>query len=199
MLREFLEEREEGIVERWLDRVLAAYPADGGAMFKRRTDQFANPVGHSAREGTRALFRILRSGERPGPQADAFLREMLRIRAVQQMPPSTAVGFLFDLKDLVRAELEAAGHDRTEVDALARFDERVDGLALTAFDLYVDFREELAELRIREAQRHVSWIVDRLNADPDRASPPPPPTGAGGSTGSTSEEMEDTRVRGGSV
>jgi hypothetical protein len=180
MLRQVLEEREDVIVERWLDRVLAAYPADGSAVFKRRTDQFANPVGHASREGTRTLFRTLRT-ERPDEETVArSLGDLLRIRAVQQMPPSTAVGFVLELKGIVRDELE--GRDPSE--ELLAFEGRVDDLALRAFDLYTALREELAQLKVREARRHVSWIVDRLNAGADTEVP------------AELVAIEDTRVRG---
>ena len=184
MLRQVLEEREDAIVEQWLDRVLAAYPADGGAVYKRRTDQFANPVGHAAREGTRTLFRTLQS-DVPEPEGlEEALGDLLRIRAVQQMPASTAVGFVLDLKAVVREQVKAAGKADLDRPGLRAFEDRVDRLALRAFDLYVAFREELSRLKVREAQRHVSWIVDRLNA------------GAQGDEAVELVDILDTRVRG---
>lgn len=163
MLREILEEREDAIVEQWLDCVLAAYPADGGAVFKRRTDRFANPVGSTARAGTRALFRGLRSGGSDLKELAAHLEGTLRIRAVQSMPASTAVGFILDLKRVVRAELKRHGMLGADPTELRAFEDRVDRLALIGFDVYTHCREEIAQLKIREAQRKVSWIVDRLN------------------------------------
>lgn len=201
MLRHILEEREDAIVERWLDRVLAAYPAEGGVILKRRTDRFANPIGHSARMGTRALFRALvQDDPDPAVVADA-LEDMLRIRAVQQMPPSSATGFVLELKAIVRDELDAARRPVGDPGALRAFEDRVDRLALAAFDLYVSFREELARLKVGEARRHVSWIVDRLNGeasarDADEAGKA---GGAGAPDLQVSEpiQIRDTRVRGG--
>ncbi len=166
-LRRTLEERQDTIVRRWLDEVLAAYPADGGAFFKRGPDRFTNPVGHSAREGTRLLFSAFLAGgdEAAGGDAETvsgILRNMLRIRAVQEMPPSTAVGFVLALKAVVRRELDAAETSALGPD-LEELDRRIDRLALTAFDIYVEHREELAAIRVREVRRKVSWIVDRLN------------------------------------
>jgi hypothetical protein len=166
-LHAVLQDRKEAIVGRWSDDVLAAYPADGGAFFKRQKDRFANPVGHTVREGTRALFDAL--VEEGG---EAVLRtpleDMLKVRAVQQFPASTAVGFVLRLKGAVRAEL---GEERRRQLAaeLDRFEERVDRLALIAFDVFVECREQLARVRIDELQRKVSWIVGQLNkrsADP---------------------------------
>lgn len=161
MLRQILEDREDVIVGRWLDRVLAAYPAEGAAAFKRGRDPFGNPVGHTTREAIRALYGALTADE-PTPEALTALSDLLRVRAVQQMPASVAVGFILELKAVVRAELSAWWS--SELDAgLRELEDRIDRLALDAFDIYVGFRDELAHLKVREARRHVAWIVERLN------------------------------------
>lgn len=167
-LRHRLEGRKDSIVEHWLDAALSAYPSDGGAFFKDRSDPFANPVGHSLREGTRRLFDALVEGA-SGPELDGHLRQMLRIRAVQEMAASAAVGFVLDLKQAVRAELDAS-EDPGLAPELASLDDRIDRLALAAFDIYVECRDELARIRIREVQRKVAWIVDRLNRDAEQAA-----------------------------
>jgi len=169
-LRTVLQERKDAIVGRWFDEVLAAYPADGGAFFKRQKDQFANPVGHTVREGTRALFDALVEGGEETVVRER-LEDMLKVRAVQQFPASTAVGFVLHLKGAVRAELGAARRAPELADELERFEARIDDLALVAFDVFVACREELARVRIREMQRKVSWIVGQLNkrgSDPAR-------------------------------
>ena len=197
MLRQLLEEREDTMVELWLDRVLAAYPAEGGALLRRPTDRFANPIGHSVRQGTRALFRSLAAGDPITPALAAPLSEMLRIRAVQQIAPSTAVGFVLELKSIVRARLAADGGTDVDPGELRAFEDRVDHLALVAFDVYVSLREELAQLRVSEMRRHVGWIVDRLNgvaASTDSASEPGQvPVQIQGSRARTHARMEDSR------
>jgi len=47
----------------------------------------------------------------------------------------------------------------------------IDALALAAFDIYVELREELARIRIREMQRKVSWILERLNRSVEPTEP----------------------------
>lgn len=202
MLRQILEEREDAIVERWLDRVLAAYPAEGGAILKRPTDRFANPIGHSARQGTRNLFRALVRDDPDRAQVVAVLGDMLRIRAVQQMPPSTAIGFILDLKGLVRTELESRRATAVDGGEIRAFEDRVDRLALAAFDLYVSLREELARLKVGEARRHVSWIVNRLNGEAvegrgDTGVASAPGVGASDPIQIDPIQIKDTRVRGG--
>ena len=40
---------------------------------------------------------------------------------------------------------------------------QIDEIALTAFDVYVECREQLFEVRAAEMKRSVSWVVEKLN------------------------------------
>ena len=62
----------------------------------------------------------------------------------------------------IRAELADDLGDRRLAHEMLAVDERIDGMALAAVDLYVECREKVAELRINEVKRRVSWVVDRL-------------------------------------
>ncbi len=161
-LGELLRDKRDMIVQRWLDDGLATYPEDSVSAFKRQKDPFANPIGHSLRLGTRAIFDALLHGA----DSDAIqhhLNEIVKIRAVQQMTASEAIRFVFSLKQAVRAELGHAARDPQIVGELEAFDCEVDRVALVAFDTYVQCREQVSELRISEVKRQVSWIIDRVN------------------------------------
>jgi len=160
-LRELLRDREDAIVGRWLDGALAAYPDEGAKAFARERNRFANPVGHSLRVGLHAVYTALVAGTNDAAIRDA-LDDILRIRAVQQMPAGTAVGFLFHLKELIRTELAGAGGDRfrTELETL---DRNIDHAALVAFEVYVAHRERLFELRMNEVKRTIPWMVGRVS------------------------------------
>ena len=160
-LRERLRGRENAIVERWFQDALAVY-AGGAPAFARERDPFANPVGHSLRSGTQAIFAaLLEDGD--GTDVRRSLDEILRIRAVQQLPAAEAVGFLFRLKELVRAELGPAAHERSVADALAALERRIDHTVLAAFELYVAYRERVCELRINEVKRSIPWMAGRVD------------------------------------
>lgn len=168
---ELLHEKKDAIVQRWLEDALATYPKDSSALLRRQKDPFANPVGHSLRVGTRGIFEALLDGG-DGEAVRRHLQEIIRIRAVQQLSASQAVGFVFRLKEAVRKELAGAGTDGRFSTELAEFDRRVDRVALAAFDIFVQCREQVCELRVNEAKRRVSWIVDQLNKrgwDPEPA------------------------------
>jgi len=155
-LRERLQEHRDAIVERWCRDALAAYADTAATAFVRERDRFANPVGHSIRTGTCEIFDALVQGA-----DDAVIRgaldSILSIRAVQQLPVDQAIGFLFHLKDLIRAELNEDVDDRALVD----LERRIDRAALAAFETYVAYRELVCELRINEVKRSVPWAVTR--------------------------------------
>jgi len=160
-LRDLLREHEDAIVERWLQDTLAVYPCGAAAAFGRERDRFANPVGHSLRSGTRAIFDALLDdpeSERLGHALD----EILSIRAIQQLPVGQAVGFLFRLKDLIRESLNGSTGNRAVEVALVELERRIDCAALRAFETYVAYRELVCELRINELKRSVPWSAGRV-------------------------------------
>jgi hypothetical protein len=163
-LPNLLREREDAILERWLQDTLAVYPEGGARAFGRERDRFANPVGHSIREGTRAIFEALLDDGADDTIRPA-LDTILSIRAVQQLPPHDAVGFLFRLKDLIRTELADRTDEPPVAGALLALERRIDRAALTAFETYVGYRELVYELRINEVKRNVPWAARRARRE----------------------------------
>ncbi len=162
MLRDELKRRTDRILGRWVEDSLAAYPAEASAAWTRERDPFANPVGHSLRTGTQVLLEALLDGA----DAEATKRgldEIVRIRAVQQMSPSTAIGFVFRLKDAIRAELGEALDEPALRAELTELEGRIDAAALVAFDLFVEYRERVTTLRINELKKNIPWVVTRTN------------------------------------
>jgi hypothetical protein len=132
------------IVEKWIASALQSYPSASVPFLSAEGDPFRNPVGHTLRQSLTTLFEELRGDmetERLAPALDA----LIRIRAVQDLTASQAVGFVFLLKPILR---ELAPMD-------ASLNDRIDRLALMAFDKYMQCREELADIRVNEGQRRM--------------------------------------------
>lgn len=159
---DLLEERKDTIVERWVDAVLAAYPPESAALFQMQQDPFANPLGHSVREGTRGIFQTILDGM---DQEDlrTHLDKIVRIRAVQQFTPSQALSFVFSLRSIVREVIPEGEVDARLREGLTELDARIDEVALAAFELYAARREEVSQLRISEVKRQVAWVHDKMN------------------------------------
>ena len=157
-----MQKKKDAVVQRWLEDALATYHEDASALFGREKDPFANPVGHSLRVGMRGIFDDLLDGTQ-SEKTRQHLHEIIKIRAVQQFSASQAVRFVFRLKEVIRAELGNAARDPQLASELTELEGRIDRMALAAFDIFVQCREQVCELRVNEAKRRVSWIVDKLN------------------------------------
>ncbi len=178
--RELLTERRSAICARWLDAVLGEYGALTASRWRREKDPFANPVGHALGAGLPSIFdNAIAEGELPSDTLTA-LEAIVRIRSVQDMTPSRAVGFLYKLRDAIREELGAellAAHAA----GLAEVDAHIQQLTLVAFDTYVHLREQMFRLRQDELKRSVASLLRRWHGDeipePDseavQVSPPP--------------------------
>lgn len=166
-LGRLLQNRKDAIAERWFKDVLSIYSDDASAAYKRQKDPFANPVGVSLRTGTREIVEALCDGEvlcngMDPEQVRGRLGEIIKIRSVQQLSASQAVSFVFRLKEIVRRELGAAAGEPPLVSELQKLDAQIDQIALAAFDIYVQCREQVCELRINEVKRRVSWVMKKL-------------------------------------
>lgn len=160
-LRELLIDRRSALTERWLDAVLREYGEVTATRWRKEKDRFANPVGSALADGLPELLDTVAQGGRPSERALSALEGIVRIRSVQDLAPSRAVGFLYLLRGAVRgelsAELAAGGH----AGELAELDARIEQLALLAFDTYVALREERWHLLQEELRRSVASIVRR--------------------------------------
>jgi hypothetical protein len=134
------------VLERWFQAVLATYPEDTSRFLASGADPFANPVGHTVREGLGRLYDRL-VADVPVSELSSAIDGIVRIRAVQEFTPSAAVGFVYTLRGILREELADAALDPPGQAALER---GVDRLALVAFDVYMQCREKIFEIRVRE-------------------------------------------------
>lgn len=161
-LRQLLGERRAAIARRWIDAVLAEYGEPTATRWRREADPFANPVGTAIAEGLPELLDAVATGAPLGERALAALEGVVRIRAIQQLSPSRAVGFVCALRGALRAELAdvlAGGGHAAE---LREVEAGVERLALVAFDAYVAVREETFRLRQEELRRSVAVILRRF-------------------------------------
>ncbi len=155
-LAELAAEQRELIVRKWLARTLQSYPKHTVRFLLEDKDPFRNPVGRALREGFPLLLDEV-TGAFDSGRIQPVLDEIIHIHAVQDISASQAVGFIFDLKPILREQLDPR---TVNLDSL---DRRVDELALLAFDLFMRCREKTYEIRMREARRRV-YLIERAAA-----------------------------------
>jgi len=163
-LEKFLTQNKSSILKKWFNSILDTYPAETAKMLKREKNQFANPVGSTIYQGMDGLYQELIKGIDP-ETISPFLDKIIRIRAIQDFAPSRAIAFVFSLKDLVRREAEEvkSPQDTLSADDLSSFEARIDRLALIAFDIYMQCREQLYELRVNEVKNRSQRLLQRAN------------------------------------
>jgi len=136
--------------------IAESHPA-GNNLFKDK-DQFTNPVGCTILSEVESLYEELLRGNTCTEEVALSLDKLVRITAVQEFTPSQAIGFVFLLKKAVRDELGRKAHDKEMLEALLEFDQTIDKMGFTAFDMYASCRDKLMELRVNQVKN------DRDNA-----------------------------------
>ncbi len=159
MLEDEIAEHRDEILERWIEVVIEGYPEETAKFLRSKSDRFANPVGASLREGLAELLDGVFRGVEPDELSSALDR-VIRVRAVQEFEPSAAVGFVFDLKDLLREFSKDAGADAAG--ALAELEDRIERLGLHAFDVYMRCREQMWLIRAQEIRNQSLGILERM-------------------------------------
>ena len=79
------------------------------------------------------------------------LRNSIRTLS-QNFAPSEAVRFIFQLKSVVRSTLARTQQEPVSAEELISFESSIDDLALFAFDLYMQCRETIYDIKAKEAR-----------------------------------------------
>jgi len=151
VLGNILSKNQKAILKRWFDLILETYPADTAALMRKEKNQFINPVGSTISREIEVLFKKLCEGDQL-EKCKASLDSILKIRSIQDFSPSKAVGFMFLLKRAIGETLSDEIFREPTVNEWLKFQERIDGLALQAFDSYMDCRDKICEIRVNQAR-----------------------------------------------
>ncbi|MGW8221185.1 MAG: RsbRD N-terminal domain-containing protein [Syntrophobacteria bacterium] len=161
-LEKLLQQKKSVILERWFDSILETYPTDTRRFLHKKKNRFANPVAHEISRGIEEIFDNILKGAN-SEDVSPFLDKIIRIRAVQDLSPSQALGFIFDLKKLVREELAENMGESSISEELWELERKIDGLGLMSLDIYTTCREKLYELRVKEVKNRVGRLIERAN------------------------------------
>jgi hypothetical protein len=161
-LLDVLEGHRSAILERWRTKIFESYPPEAVRFFRSEKDAFRNPVGQSILRSTQVIYDGVALGRGASPVTEA-VESLVRVRAVQDLPASEAVGFVFTLKRAVREHLRELGAEAELWPQLASLDERLDALASAAFDLYGQCRESVYRIRVGELRRSAAVLRKQLD------------------------------------
>ena len=169
-----IEAHKKEIAESWLRGALEVYPRDTRNAYAAKKNRFTNPVGQTLEEGlNRVLDELVADAD--GETLSHCLAEIVRIRSVQDMRPSTALSFLFLLKNVISRVLKNDLRKPSVARELEWVEKRIDSMALFTFDLYSRCRERVYEVRVNDIKRNVSSLLKRssfFNSDSETDSNP---------------------------
>jgi hypothetical protein len=161
MLNDLLEKNKDAILERWFHLILGTYPPQTSAMLRQKKDRFTNPVGYTLCTETEALFKELMEGM-DSDRVSTSLNHLIKIRSVQDFSPSRAVGFVFLLKKAIQDVLGIRIDEKQILEEWLKFQSKIDKLALQAFDIYMDCREKICEVRVNRARAEREMALKML-------------------------------------
>lgn len=162
-LVDWISDSKKEIIREWIRYTMEAYPAESLAVLNRNKDQFANPLPHVISKNIELLFEELLK-EVKTERIKPILTEIVRIKAVQDFTPSQSLGFIFDLKKILKKICEGySGGEEKALKGLESFDRKIDMLARTAFDIYVDCREKLFEIKVNEIRNQTHMLIRRVS------------------------------------
>jgi hypothetical protein len=163
MLEDLLVKHRDRVLQQWSDFVMDSYHADSRTFLKTHLNKFANPVGASITEGLEGLYDGLARGD--DFSSEHFLQSLdrvVRVRAVQEFTPSQALGFVFLLKKAVRQTLAPDLRKQDISEELLTWESKIDRLALLSFDLYMQCRETIFEIRCNEVKNSTARVWERI-------------------------------------
>ena len=161
MIKELLANKRSSILNKWVQSIIDSYPPETSKFLRSQKDRFSNPVGFAISNTAENIFDEIINDNSDLEKIKLSLGDIIKIRAVQNFSPSSAVGFIFSLKKVVRDELEAGLSEKKNIDELLNLESVIDRVALIAFDLYMEAKEKVFKIRVNE-----------IKAGSFRAAPP---------------------------
>ncbi|RKY97478.1 MAG: hypothetical protein DRQ13_04635 [Ignavibacteriae bacterium] len=151
MLYELLVKNKSSIVSKWIKLILDSYSIESSKFFNMEKNQFSNPVGNIISTNAASIFDEI-IGNRDFERICMLLTDIIKMRAIQDFSPSEAVGIVFLLKKIIKEELSKEINQEKILDEITELEFVIDKTALIAFDLYMESREKVFQIRLNDAK-----------------------------------------------
>jgi hypothetical protein len=156
-IKSLLIERKYSILNKWFEIILDSYPVETAKFLRDKSKRFTNPVGSTIYQGIESLLDEIIDDKSDSSRLSLFLDNIIRIRAIQDFSASQAVAFIFSIKDIIRQEVDIAGSSNDPLPQrlladLTKLNAKIDSLALMSFDIYMQCREKIYDIKANEAR-----------------------------------------------
>ncbi len=170
-LKKLLEDKKSSIVKKWVQMTIDSYAPDAAMFFNNQMNDFLNPVGGTIRSSLESLYDTILF-KKDADRIKSILEPLIKIRAVQNFTASQAVVFIFFLKKIIREELKKE-LKKIDPKSLASIDSGIDAMALIGFDIYVQCREKIYDLKTNEERSKIYKAFARAGLIKDIAADEP--------------------------
>ncbi|MFP4167622.1 MAG: RsbRD N-terminal domain-containing protein [Desulfonatronovibrionaceae bacterium] len=161
-LNEHIQNKKTQILNLWLQRLCDAYPEEGGRFFRQKKSEFSNPVGHNFRVGLENILDELMQ-DKASEALTQYVDDIVRIRAVQGIPPSEAACFPLELMPIIRQVLKKELKEPQAREELFNFQEKLNDLTSLSLDLYVQCREYLWSKKASFMRDHTRKLLEKAD------------------------------------
>lgn len=145
-----LERHREAVTVRWRRLMAGSRSASSGDFIAGRINEFTNPAGAIINRAAAAMFDGLSTANSPCIEA---IDELMRLRAVQDLPAEEALHFLSLLEDECLKTLRAQGCEELSQEERAHITAKINEMTHQARGRYARCREKIDDLRSRERER----------------------------------------------
>jgi len=164
-LGNILTHKKASILEKWLNVLIETCPPDTSKYLKARGHKSENVIQSAISKGMEDIFDELLRDHEKGKRPE-FLDNMVRVLAVQNFPPSKALSFFFSLKKIIRDEVGSVIAEQRLSQDILSLESAIDSLALAAFDVFMECREKIHEIKVNEAKRANFRLLQMANLMP---------------------------------
>ena len=151
------EKNKEWILEKWLDRRLSMFSNQKRSLIKTQMNQFQNPIRHEIHGG---LKMILENFEEENEKFNEAVEQICRVMAIQEFPPSKAISFFYELKEIVHDKVKKTEHLLTS-EEFVKFNSDIEKMTFRAFDCYCKHREKIYQLKVDESKNKAYMLIKK--------------------------------------
>ncbi|MBF0567762.1 MAG: RsbRD N-terminal domain-containing protein [Nitrospirae bacterium] len=163
-LRDIMAKEKGNILDGWYNLILETYPPESRVFLKKKSDQFANPIGHTISASIEGILEgLLCNGAQE--QMAVMLSDIIRIMAIQDCSPSDTILLILLLKRTLRDTTRGYVKGDQLFSELLAFEDKIDRLTLLSFDIFMKCREDVFNLKVNELKRSTFMIAKRLKSE----------------------------------
>lgn len=157
-INNLLSKKRNNIIGKAFDLIISTYPEQSRIFLKGKNNRFSNPIGYHTNQTIQQIIDNIIADE----ELESYLlplENIIQIRAVQDFTPSQAIGFIFLIKKAIHAEI----HKEANSNELMELMSKIDSLALIAFDIFMNYREKIYDIKAKELIDRTWWILKKWN------------------------------------